>query len=505
MATRENANKISHKWALTYNGELTFMGAYVKYEDVLKKRWKAESTQANVSGNVNLIVKNLYNHDHRAIGSYTLEDFEAAVNKIAKKGKSRTGEKFEPYDDETLERFRYVIQKIVEIAACYGECINVFDAPPAKNRNRTKMKKSIPPVTRSLTAEQEVLSASKLMRHKQSGTNMALFMLYSKGLRNCEAAAAIFGDIRPMENHPGCYELYVYKTSVRNKRTVKGSGKTHNANRIIPLTSTEHAFLMKRKEFIIEKLKNMGYEDAESMIDDLPICCISNDNPTGRISSNDISIAGHKFFQEIKIDENLLVKMKEEMDEAIRQDEEEDPIEPSLTSYVFRRNMATHLNFMDMPMTWVSYYMGHDIQDPYEKRSEFRYEEKRYAIKNYLELRPFLGEIRLDETTEVTAGKCIRITRNGKFSVPADVEAVQITLETNEPNDYIKVLISLSSKAIAIEEKMGKAYDDKQESYDKEIDILKQYHAYYRNAEERIRKLMTENNQKSTPEDLCPQ
>lgn len=59
--------------------------------------------------------------------------------------------------------------------------------------------------------------------------------MFALGLRNGETCGANYGDIKPMLLHPECKVLWVFKSTVIGSNIVKSSGKTRNADRIIPI------------------------------------------------------------------------------------------------------------------------------------------------------------------------------------------------------------------------------------------------------------------------------
>jgi hypothetical protein len=64
---------------------------------------------------------------------------------------------------------------------------------------------------------------------------MGLLLMYSLGLRNAEACAVDYGDIKPMQTHPDCPVIWIYKTTGYDISAGKLGGKTRNADRIIPV------------------------------------------------------------------------------------------------------------------------------------------------------------------------------------------------------------------------------------------------------------------------------
>lgn len=469
-----------------FNNKPTFWGVYQRYTDEFHRTWKAESTQGNAIGNIALICRLLYNHDGKHIGMYTRKDFDKVITKIRRRGKGKPGEKFVPYDEDTIARFEFIIRRVVEIAAAHGDCIDVFDKqyePP----NTKKVKKQEKKIVKSLSIRQYVMAYYMLSNYKQSGKKMALFLML-KGLRNAEAVAADFIDIKPMDSHPGKYELWVYKTAKRNKNDRKGSGKTPNADRILPLTAKEYEFLMKRKKYVTLELIKMGMQDL-SIVDKLPIACADNDYFTP-LSSNDISNEGRAFFDELKIEREELMELRSDLKEALKHNDEEiDPIEDDLTSYVLRRAYATRLHIMGFDRDMISYIIGHEIPDSPFCRNDFRYSELRMEILDRMELMPLVGSYNPESIEEIEVGSTVEIERGGKYVVSADVDVIHVHVVSREPKDTIKVTQKLSSKAINVEEKVITSFTKLPIRLPQEIDVIRKFHQLHREVQEELKSL----------------
>lgn len=473
------------EFALVYKGKPTLWGVYQWYQDDFHKNWKANSTQENALINIRKICSMIRNHDRMSVDMYTRKDFEKLINRISQKGKF-SGKVFVAYKQKTIDRYRFIIEKLIEVAASYGECENIFENQlRAETRNAVKKEKHVrKKIVKSLSVRQVILLHMKLSNFRQSGKRMCLWLMYCKGLRNSESAGADFEDIKPMDSHPGCYELWVYRTSERNSNKRKGSGKNVNADRILPLTDYEYNFLMKRKAYVVSELIKMGVENPETIIDKLPIGC-ADSNFFTPLSSNDISKEGRTLFNEIKIEREMINQLEEDLRDAVMHNHEEiDPIEDDITSYTLRRMYATVLEILSFGRDQISYILGHDIPGSGFVRNDFRYSELRMTIKNRMELRPLTGSYNPSLGIEIKSAKTIKIERAGDFLVSANNNTIHLHLAGNFQNDEIKIIVENSSNAVktnvfAIKSFMEEKDASEKDISEKNVDVINMYHQKY--------------------------
>jgi len=218
------------------------------------------------------------------------------------------------------------------------------------------------------------------------GLRPGLMTSISTGVRNNESAGFNFGDLIEMSNYPGYYYLRVVRTSEYESNRRKAGGKTSNAPRNLPLIKRYVDFLKARMEFILSKI-NFPYTDIRGKrfesINDLPIAC-RRDDFTNPCSAPELTTAGRMFFKdEINIREQDMSGIAYMIEHNI-ETAEKDP-----TTYLFRRNFATHLHTLGFPIEWSQYYMGHLIEDDILKRWDFNDEGCLYQMAKLLENHPF--------------------------------------------------------------------------------------------------------------------
>ena len=157
-------------------------------------------------------------------------------------------------------------------------------------------------------------------------------------------------------------------------------------------------------------------------IDELPIACRGN-NYTIPCSASDLTRAGRAFLRD-------KLKMREQQISGISyivQSSEYDASEKDPTTYLLRRNFATHLYTLGFPTEWCQYYMGHLIENDILKRSDFNDEGFLYQMALLLEKHPLNQTLNSDD--EIT----IDVTGPSQY---------YISVENKELDDPISVLLN---------------------------------------------------------------
>ena len=470
--------RINDSWVREIDGELTFCGVLESYFDQIcvDNFWRAKETKKNYLNNYNnKILPALIEQDLQPLSSFTKEDFHNAIERI--KEAYQKGE----YSENTIRHYRHLIEVVVIVAAEHGICENVlwgscFMLPETigaeeKRRELVKLKKS-------LTAEQELRVADRLLKdYKQPGTRFGILLMFTLGLRNGEACAANFGDIREMSEANNLHVLMVYKTVESKENQLVSSGKTRNADRIIPINDDVYTFLLKRRHYIAESLK-CSFEETDT----LPIAC-DNSGFIARCVPDHLSDAGKNLFREIGLEGDILAYIDEEIEEG------EDPIlvrEKDPTAYLFRRNFATQLHILRMSESEIEYLIGHDIENAYETRNEYVNSERLLKMKEKLDFRAVFnhsGKIQSHLICQNRKEQRVDMPLPGTIEFDANEGLLFVRLESNEPNDFISVLFCENKET---EINILSATKGSAESiYDEErtVNVLKKYHKEYSKVE----------------------
>ncbi len=467
------------EWKCFVGEEHTFYGIYHDYSEDFEEHWKADSTQrSNYLRYCNQIIPLLPNHDETPISAYTQEDYDAVIQALIKRGQDTKGKQYLPYKESTLQDFRRLIYYVVEIAARHGECDNVLwesSLNPEVTTQSAEVKASQALLNKSLTIPQEQAVAEALLSDPlQSGQNLGLLLMYALGLRNAEACAVDFGDIKPMQTHPECPVIWIYKTTGYDTSVGKLGGKTRNADRIIPLPDKVAALIRARRQHMESQLNKL--------VDDYPIVC-NNDRWDVRCSARELTNAARALFQSIKMKAVQLASVTEDLQEEPETSNDSLPFEDRKdpTAYLFRRNFGTHLHILGLTEPEIEYVIGHDIDDPYETRNEFVDEEKLFAIKQKMDGRPLVNSDRSQIGQSIRVGEHLPLQHTAHMQVPAASAETELHITANEPTDIITVRLSSHPQNMRIKLNC-RYYTVKTSGYDRFVDTQQQYHKVYSKA-----------------------
>ena len=462
-----------NEWKYMVDNEYTFFGVYCEFYDKVSKKWKSSSTRTqNELTYNNKIIPNLNDHDTKPISSYLREDYDAAIERIIKQGQGNKSEPYQPYADSTIKTFRRLIYYVVDVAAEEGLCENVLWESCYNPKVSTDDEERIARnglLPKSLTIAQEIAVAQALLKDPmQTGQNMGLLLMYGLGLRNAEACGVNYNDIKPMQGHPECAVLWIYKTTGYDKSTTKLGGKSKNADRIIPIPSLILNIIYKRRQ----QLELLLDKD----IGNYPLTCLDNQWEQ-RCSARQLTAAARKLFQAI----NMNAAQVSAIDNDLRTDtdsnfsnEEQEP-----TAYLFRRNFGTHMHILGLSEAEIQYVIGHDIEDPYETRNEFVDEEKLYQIHLKMSQRPFVNVgTKVPATISLADGSTTQISKASTLKFPGNNCKIKLHLQANESFDSIHIKVSSHPRRMSIKCE-NDMYNSESTSTSRAIDINKQYQKIY--------------------------
>ena len=97
-------------------------------------------------------------------------------------------------------------------------------------------------------------------------------------------------------------------------------------------------------------------------------------------------MAGRKLFERIGIRNGELAELNSMLRSRLFQDADID--EKEVTTYLFRRNFATILYGLGLPLSDIQYYLGHDVEDTDTARNHYTNKDKLLAIKDKLDWHP---------------------------------------------------------------------------------------------------------------------
>ena len=453
----------------------------------ISRNWKAESTRkANKNNYENVIFPRI---PEKPLEEMTKEDFDEIVQDIIQTG----GRGGRAYSAPRIQDFKRLLKGVTEEAAKQGVCEDVlfgssYAIPESETRARS-LEKELVRLRKSFTVKEEFLISQSVLRDPaQSGQQMGLALMFCMGIRNEEACGLDFGDIKPMQYHPQCSCLWVYKSTKRGSNQLQASGKTRNMARLLPIPGVLLKLLEERRSLLQEKVDaGQLVLPEDTTIEQLPIVC-SDFDYLERCNSKQLTAAGRQMLKAVKVAEDELAYIDIELEENRLAEDgvyEKDP-----TVYLCRRNLGTHLYIMGLTEAEIQYIMGHDIEDPYENRNDFTNEDKLYQIKRIMELRPLVNtmgppaviELKADGAASVSFQNCssqeTHIVSDGpihlKLQAVARVPQNDIHIDVSYKNSALQSgeLCSLTGPAAPI---------------NRTVNITQEYHRVYKSTLNKIK------------------
>ena len=353
------------------HGKITFFGLLTSQFYVLSFQWNENTQRDYIAKYSNHILPKLGEIPLEMLTEEQVRTFFAQLENVSS------------YSDTFIDHLRMLVYIVLHIAEQKGHLsfsvwgTDLFLSPEDRNALVDKLSRGVIP--RSLTVKQQLSAFGELTQSpEQCGPNMALLLMFFCGLRNAEACAITYRDVFEFPGRPGEYVLVVHNT-VRADHSMKGSGKTKNAPRVIPIPAFLYYFILRRKEFF-QALLNAGrlpLKNGQS-IDDLPIAC-TNDFVTP-CNAQQVTTAGRQLFHKIQFDAQdfLLAERYSMLEKGER----------TPTAYLFRRNFCTDLVRIDMPEPVQQYYMGHKIELPNIDPRDFVAERLSRTLRIIMRRRP---------------------------------------------------------------------------------------------------------------------
>lgn len=348
--------------------KLNFVGATQRYFDSINQNNK-ESTNDTYMDFYNNSIFPYVNYG-KPIESFNIDYVEDLIKKIQEKNE---------YKDTTIySTIRHLM---------YDPCksfFNEFDPdnnpfeinPSDFGRSGSEgenTESAILSIVKSLTVKEEKKAFHILLADPMTdkGEYLGLAIMFFTACRNNEACGLNYGDILEMINYPGCYYVQITKSVEYRTNTLKSGGKTQNAFRRLPLVSVFKEYLEQRIQFLNSKVQFPLKENGNiyQTVYDLPIAC-RGDRYGTRCNSDDLTIAGKVFLRnEVGIKKSRIAGIMVNMAED--KDTEYDLGEKDVTTYLLRRNMATHLYTLGFTVLESQYFMGHKMEGTPLKRSDF--------------------------------------------------------------------------------------------------------------------------------------
>lgn len=468
------------------HGNPTFWGCYFANRDQIthERGWNSDTVKGYESSILNKIVRNIPNHDTRPLKSLTKEDFVKTLESIRKEGYMGENGNICSYDEETLNRFWYIMEVVTETAEKNFICRNVLamqtDTPSLRVHNTVPGKmvpRYMPPALEQRTGD--ILLTDPM----QDGCFMGLAGMFSWGGRNAEAAGLNFGDVKEWPGIPGCWVAWIYKTTKVDSNDLQSSGKTRNADRVVLLPDKYVRLVLERKKRLKELL------DPDVNVDDLPIACRGNNYFT-RCSSDDLTVSAKTLFSMLKVPTEHIALVYEDIQQALSDDADPlnrlnlDLIEKEPTAYYLRRIYGTSISAVGLSDQDVAFQIGHDLGNVPEFRNELLNTTKLLELKDKLNQRPVVNTLKQALPSMLPRNSAVSLSDSGTviYRLPKGVRRVQLHIAAREPQDTIRVFIRVKKhKQIKLN---ATAYDLEPDKYSTELDVTADYHSLYNKHED---------------------
>ena len=374
-----------------YDGEPTFTGVLRRYfvsfdsfgkNSGISKNWNDETKATFIQDYNRRIlpaISALFGKE-KPLHSYTEEEFEQVLEHLKEQ---------HHYAENTMFHYRHLLWVVYRAGfenGLYDDNIFWDDiADPAEETETDREERRSNIMTRlrksfSIDEELRIIRWFKALDPKTAlGEELGLLLMFFEGLRNNEACGANFGSIHPLKAYESVHVFDMLQSTRVDSNEVKGGGKTGNAPRVLPLFEPLYDFLMKRRAFLAEKIASgeLTLPPNIGNVDQLPIVCVQNEY-TVRASARKLTACGRTFFYKIGIDKSELALLHQILFSQEFREMQIDEKEP--TTYLMRRNCATHLYQLGFSEAEIQYWMGHDIEDPFLSRNSFADEDTIFRL-----------------------------------------------------------------------------------------------------------------------------
>lgn len=388
----------------SYLGQFTFYGIFKEFhkdcEVMYRKNGWAQATDEQYEKIITkTICPHLVNHNIKGIIEYSRKDFDDALDNIQADYKKQTGSE---YDESTMRTFRRLIRTVVTVAYNNGKTFfNVYeedDSADTKKKELLRYHSSRNIQPKSLSPDEEYRLTRYLTDNlRNDGIYLGLLLMLATGARCEEICGANFEDVVVFSEYPDFYCLRILHTTSINSSMRKMTGKTQNSYRYIPIPRGMYEIiqtLYQEREACLAS--DPGYNKNETKY--LPLVCKGKDY-LRRCESGDLSRAGRDAFLAIGIRREYLTSIALHLQQEQSAAEELSPeirfnqAKKDATTYLLRRNFATHLRLLPLREAEVHYLMAHKIEDPKANRRDYSNPDYLYPIKQKLDLRPIMNPL----------------------------------------------------------------------------------------------------------------
>ena len=419
--------------------KLNFVGAVQRYFEFINQDNK-ESTNDTYMDFYNNNIFPYVNYG-KPVESFDIDYVDDLIRKIQQKNEYRDSTIYSTIRHLMYDPCKFFFNEF------YPEN-NPFEINPTDFRRggdgSENQESAILSIVKSLTVEEKKAFQILLADPRtDKGEYLGLAVMFFTACRNNEACGLNYGDILEMINYPNCFYIQITKSVEYRTNTLKSGGKTQNAFRRLPLVSIFKEYLDERIDFLSSNVRFPLEENGNvyKTVYDLPIVCRGNKYGT-RCNSDDLTIAGRRFLRdEVGIKKSRIAGIMVSISED--KDTEYDLGEKDVTTYLLRRNMATHLYTLGFTVLESQYFMGHKMEGTALKRSDFGDETFLYEMWEKIQKHP----LNRMENNVLNCKDTLIIKNESKTKIaikPSGDEIYLMKIESKEIKD--SVLIELTNE-----------------------------------------------------------
>jgi len=431
MINKLGESYISH----TPGGELTFVGILREYYEIISSKWNEETQKKYTQDYNERLLPAL--GPLKPMRLYEEDDFIDVLSVLRRSYR---------YNEERMNHFMNLIWKVYITGVEQGlypdklNWKNMVRTGGNKGFSGSGFKKQILRKSFTIQEERKLLEwFSSLDPITALGEEIGLAIMLFSGLRNQEACGLDFSGLRLLGryNNP-C--IVVFQTTKKDNNEIKAGGKTGNAMRIIPAFDFLYEFLEERRKYIEENIA--GRDGSQISVDGMPVVC-KGLSYSIRGQSSDLSAFANKLFEKLGIRKAFLLNSKTTV---FHQKLAEVNIEEKdATTYICRRNFATHLYSLGFSESEIQYLIGHDIESSSDSRNFLGNEDNIMVMKLKMDQHPyrlyFKHGVDENEISDSNVPYISYLNADETLILKADNKKIEFKIEVDaeEPMDSITI------------------------------------------------------------------
>lgn len=282
---------------------------------------------------------------------------------------------------------------------------------------------------------------------EKNGDYLFGLILLETFCRPSEGTAISFGCLKQIGD---CRALLIVSSSDRNLRSISLGGKTSNMFRLVPITDHFANLIQTVRCRIEQKLvaESQGKESLDCIrkrVDNYPIAChgTNYEMPCKLREANSALLFA---MRDCGIEESIISNAYLSLRES---EELSDSCERLATAYIFRHQGATNLEFCGCTQSEIYTLMGHKIETPNVKKSDYSNSDKLRVLASKVKRRPLFQLLDgVKETAETIEAKSL--SQNYSFDTSVEIlvkkgTSISISATAREPYTEISVDIPDSS------------------------------------------------------------